>query len=78
MDKELTEDGTQTHVQSLFRPRLQDQNEHQQDCPSLKRSYNVKEAQEEILTLSFLVSQLMLRSTWVGTQGHKISYPRRC
>jgi hypothetical protein len=70
MDKELTENGTRTQVQSLFRPRLQEQNEHQQDCPSLKRSYNVNEAQEEILTLSFLVSQLMLRSTWVGTQGH--------
>ena len=60
MDKELTEDGTQTQVQSLLRPLLQAQNEHQQDCPSLKRSYIVNEAQEEILTLGFLVSQLML------------------
>ena len=71
MDKKLTVDRTQTGAQSPFKPRLQEQNEYKQEGPTIKRSYNVNEAQEEILTLGFLVSQLMLRSTWVGTEGHK-------
>jgi hypothetical protein len=77
MDKEQTEDRiicshqpNQSQVPSPFKPRLQEQNQYKEKFPSLIRNYNVNEAQEEVLTLSFLVSQLMLRSTWVGTKGH--------